>query len=451
MVTLGRARVTPARSLLFFLVSAVLGGALMAAVYGVHAGLVTGVLLMVTSAPVLIGTHAMIGHRRWLGTLSEQFVVAVGLTVTGSLVGLWLISRLLFVSAHDAFTMALLLGFAAALTAFCAWTLASRVRGDVEGVRDGLMAVGEGSRQPVPDTGARDETAQLAGAANRMIAQLVEREAERDAAQAERHDLVVAMVDQLIERESERDTADQARSGLLVGVSHDTRTPLTALKLLASAIADEAVDPATQRRYAQEILAHVDRFGALLDELFEFARLEAGDVNWTVEPVAIDELVEEAVRGLRAQADAEAVTVVSHLPTGLGSIRASRGKLGRVLTNLMQNALQHTPADGTVTIAATASDGSVEIEVVDTGPGIRPEDRERVFEPFFQGGPDTSRNRPGAGLGLSICRLIVEAHRGRIWLEDGDHGARVRFRLPRGGAPVGDGVGERTRFETTLS
>jgi hypothetical protein len=130
---------------------------------------------MVTSAPVLAGCHLVIAHRARLGALSRQFLVAVGLTITGALTGLWLISRLLFVSAHDAFTMALLFGFAAALTAFCAWMLASHVRGDIEIVRDQLVAVGEGSRQHVPDTGANDETAHLAVAANRIIDQLAER------------------------------------------------------------------------------------------------------------------------------------------------------------------------------------------------------------------------------------------------------------------------------------
>lgn len=435
MVTFSLGRMTQAGSLLLFLVLAAIGGLLMAAIYDLQAGLLTCGLLIATSAPVLAGYHYVIEHRGRLGALSRQFVIAVGLTVTGSLMGLWLIARLLFVSAHDAFTMALLLAFAAALTTFCAWMLASRVRTDIAVVRDGIMAVGEGSRQPVPDTGANDETAQMAGAANRMIDQLVEREAQRDAAEAVRHDLVVAMVDQLIEREAERDAADEARRGLVVGVSHDTRTPLTALKLLASAIADEVVDPATQRRYAKEILGHVDGFGALLDELFEFARLEAGELDWTMERMAIHELVHETVKGVRPQAEAERLAVVVNLPANLAAVQANPGKVKRVLVNLLQNAIRHTPAAGTISVAATATRSSVEVEVADTGTGIQLADRDRVFEPFFQGGPDGSRNRPGAGLGLSICRLIVEAHGGRIWLEDAEHGTRIRFSLRRADPP----------------
>ena len=427
---------TPARSLVFFLVSAVAGGALMAVFYGVQAGLLTGALLMVTSAPVLVGGHLAVGRRERLGSLSRQFVVAVGLTVTGSLVGLWLISRLLFVSAHDAFTMALLLAFAAALTAYCAWMLASRVRGDIELVRDGLVAVGDGSRRPVPDTGARDETAELAGAANRMIEQLVEREAERDAAQAVRHELVTAMVDQLIGRDQERRAADAARRGLMVGISHDTRTPLTALKLLASAIADDVVDPEARRRYAQDLVAHVDSFSRLLDELFEFTRLEAGDVEWAMERVAVDDLVRESVQAMGAQAESAGVSVEVEVAPDAGPAWASPDKARRVLVNLLQNAVHHSPPGGAVTVSATAAGELVEVTVADTGPGIAPADRDRVFEPFFRGGPDSSRSGSGAGLGLSICRLIVEAHGGRIWIGEAREGARISFTLA-GSDPAG--------------
>ena len=99
-----------------------------------------------------------------------------------------------------------------------------------------------------------------------------------------------------------------------------------------------------------------------------------------------------------------------------------------MLFNLIQNAIRHTPPDGSVTVRAEDVDGGVEIEVADTGTGIAPEQRDRVFEPFYRG--DASRQSPGAGLGLAIARAIVEAHGGAIWLEDAPAGTRVRFRLP---------------------
>lgn len=140
--------------------------------------------------------------------------------------------------------------------------------------------------------------------------------------------------------------------------------------------------------------------------------------------------MDEIARGARAEAQAESVAIVVEVPADLAPVRANAGRLERVLSNLLRNALRHTPAGGTVRILATATGDTVEVEVADTGAGIRPADRERIFEPFFQGGPDRSRNRPGAGLGLSICRLIVLAHGGRIWLGDAAEGTSVRFTLP---------------------
>jgi signal transduction histidine kinase len=110
--------------------------------------------------------------------------------------------------------------------------------------------------------------------------------------------------------------------------------------------------------------------------------------------------------------------------------RANPEKLQRVLFNLTQNAIHHTPPDGSVTVRAESGDGSVEVEVADTGEGIAAAERERIFEPFYRGGADSARTRAGAGLGLTICRAIVEAHGGRIWLAESVEGARVRFSLP---------------------
>ena len=101
-----------------------------------------------------------------------------------------------------------------------------------------------------------------------------------------------------------------------------------------------------------------------------------------------------------------------------------------MLFNLIQNAIRHTPADGSVVVRAAPADGAVEIEVADTGAGIAADERDRVFEPFFRGGADAARSSDGAGLGLAISRAIVEAHGGRIWLADAPAGTAVRFSIP---------------------
>jgi signal transduction histidine kinase len=173
---------------------------------------------------------------------------------------------------------------------------------------------------------------------------------------------------------------------------------------------------------------HVRSLSAMVDDLFELTRLEAGDIQWSMRHIQLDELVRETVDAMRTQAEAKGVAVEMRVPGNLAPAKANPEKLQRVLFNLIQNAIRHTPADGSVTVTAESNGRAIEVEVSDTGAGIPPVDRKRVFEPFFRG--DSSRRREGSGLGLSICRAIVEVHGGRIWLDDSSSGTRVRFTLP---------------------
>ena len=177
---------------------------------------------------------------------------------------------------------------------------------------------------------------------------------------------------------------------------------------------------------------HIRSLSALIEDLFELSRIEAGDIEWSLSQVHLDELVEETVEAMRPHADAKHVAVQAAVSQGLAPARANPEKLQRVLFNLIQNAIRHTPADGSVTVMAESNGSSVEVEVADTGNGLAPEDREHAFEPFYRGGAGAARaSGEGTGLGLTICRAIVEAHGGEIWIADSPHGARVRFRLPR--------------------
>jgi signal transduction histidine kinase len=230
---------------------------------------------------------------------------------------------------------------------------------------------------------------------------------------------------------AERDAGEAARRSLVAAVSHDLRTPLTSLRLLADAVEDDMVDARTRRRYLEQMSLHIDSLSVLIEDLFELSRLEAGDIEWSMQKVRLDELVEETVVAMRAQAEAGQVAVRASVPDGLAAPRANPEKLQRVLFNLIQNAIRHTAADGSVTVLAASSGAGVEIEVADSGDGVSREDREHAFEPFYRGGNGAARSPgEGTGLGLTICRAIVEAHGGEIWFADSTQGARVRVRLP---------------------
>jgi signal transduction histidine kinase len=231
----------------------------------------------------------------------------------------------------------------------------------------------------------------------------------------------------LIAEERSRRKIEKARRQLVASVSHDLRTPLASLRLLVESVDDGVATGETRDRYLGEMRTHVEVLTALIDDLFELSRIEAGEISWTMRQVELRELIDDTVAAMRAPAEARGVALAAELPAGEVLASANAEKLQRVLFNLIQNAIRHTPADGSVTVRARSAAGRVEVEVADDGEGIAAAEGGRVFEAFYRG--DGPRSGDGAGLGLAISRAIVEAHGGRIWLEGSAPGTRVRFTL----------------------
>jgi signal transduction histidine kinase len=388
------------------LLAATAGGVVFALVYAPRDGVLMAAYLLACGSAVLAAVELLKRLRRRARSLGRQLAAAVAVSIGLSTVGVAVIALLMFISPHDGLVMAVLLLFAGALGAYSVWALAGGTLADIRAVRDGLSEVGSGRRDVAIRTGARDELAELASAATEMVGQLAEREAQRDA-------------------------ADGARRDLVASVSHDLRTPLTSLRLLSEAIEDDLVDHETRPRYVEQMSVHIRSLSALVDDLFELSRLEAGDIQWSMQRVRLDELVAETVEAMRPQALSKQVSVEATVPAGLAAAHCDPERVQRVLFNLIQNAIRHTPADGSVTVLAEPNGTGVEVEVADTGDGIAADERPRAFDPFYRGG-NGARSGEGSGLGLAICRAIVEAHGGRIWFADSTRGTRVRFSLPAG-------------------
>jgi signal transduction histidine kinase len=351
------------------------------------------------------GRGAVARARSAAGSLSRQFAIAVGLAIAPVLIALVVFGWLMVISGDAAGEIAAIVIAAGVVAIAGARLFARQIAADVSAIRHGVDAVAGGHRDVTIATAARDELGGLADSANAMIAQLA----------AEEH---------------ARTQSEDARRNLVAAVSHDLRTPITSLQLLTEAIGDDIVDGEHRRAYVDRMRTHIGALSALIDDLFELSRLEAGDITWSLHQVELDELVQETIEAMRVQADAKGVRVTATLPGDLVAARANPEKIQRVLFNLIQNAIRHTPADGSVVVRAEPSAGGVEIEVADTGSGIVPADRARVFTAFYRGGSDAARSGEGAGLGLAVSRAIVEAHGGRIWLADSAQGTRVRFSLP---------------------
>jgi signal transduction histidine kinase len=246
----------------------------------------------------------------------------------------------------------------------------------------------------------------------------------------------------------EREAADRERAleasrrELVAWVSHDLRTPLAGLRAVSEALEDGVVtEPAQVARYHAVMTGEVDRLSAMVDDLFELSRIHAGALGLHFDAVSLADVVSDAVAIIRPTADAKRVRILADDTGGWPVVRGSDPELARVVRNLLANAVRHTPSEGTVVLAAGADRDEAWFTVQDSCGGIPDADLPRVFDVAFRGeaartrtadagGPAPAR-AGGAGLGLAIARGLVEAHRGRIAVENADAGCRFVIRLPR--------------------
>jgi signal transduction histidine kinase len=244
--------------------------------------------------------------------------------------------------------------------------------------------------------------------------------------------------------EAQRRELEEARRLLLAAVSHDLRTPLTALRVVVEAL-DEGVvkDRQTAGQYLASARQQLRHLEALIEDLFELARLEAGALELHRAPVAIDHLVEDVAESMRARAAQAGVRLETALAPGLPQAQVDGQRIARVLHNLLDNALRYTPVGGRIGLRAEQGGATIHLSVRDSGTGMAAEDLSHVFEHFYRGEKSRSRRHGGAGLGLAIARGIVEAHGGQIWAESAPgQGTTVRFTLP---AVPRHAVGTQTR------
>jgi signal transduction histidine kinase len=204
---------------------------------------------------------------------------------------------------------------------------------------------------------------------------------------------------------------ETTRRDLMIAVSHDLRTPLASLRAMVEAVDDGVVrDPATVRRYVREMRASVGQLSSMVDDLFELSQLDAGAIETETRRMRLDDIVGSVLASIEPHAIEKGL--VLHADLGGAADVACSPRMTRVLHNLLVNAVRHTPADGSVSVFARREGDHVEIAVEDSGEGVPAEDVERIFEPFYRGDP--ARSGPGAGLGLTLAKRIVEGVGGSI-------------------------------------
>lgn len=219
------------------------------------------------------------------------------------------------------------------------------------------------------------------------------------------------------------------RRDLIANVAHELRTPLSGIKGYMEGLID-GVLPAQSDTY-QQVYREADRLQRLVNDLQELSRVEAGAFELRLQPVDIATLIAQTARRLRPQFDEKAVALTLNLPRNLPPIRVDEDRICQVLTNLIGNALQYTPAGGEVTVAAAIEARNLKVTVKDTGIGIAPEHLPYLFTRFYRVDKSRSRAGGGSGIGLTIAKLLIEAHGGHIWAAGpgSGHGSEFGFTL----------------------
>lgn len=223
---------------------------------------------------------------------------------------------------------------------------------------------------------------------------------------------------------------EMVRRDFISNISHELRTPVTSLKVLAETLQEGAIDDqAVAQDFLHKIDSEVDRLAQMVNELGELSRIESGEFPLKIEPVDLDEIVRRVAERLRAQAERGGLNLKVDIPRRLAKALADEERVEQVLVNLVDNAIKFTSPGGKVTISAKVEDDNILTSVTDTGIGIPSDDLPRIFERFYK--VNKARVGGGTGLGLAIAKHIMEALGGKIWAESIEgKGSTFTFTLP---------------------
>jgi signal transduction histidine kinase len=328
-------------------------------------------------------------------TLAVAFT-SIAVLVTGIVVA----ARAMFISSHDLSALVVVVAISAAIAVGAAMQLGQDIGSGARQIEVIALELGDqprGDRAPVPGP------LELTSLADRL---------EEASAR--------------LEESTRRERAlESSRRELIAWVSHDLRSPLASIRAMAEALDDEIVtEDETVDRYHAQIRQDAERLTTLVDDLFELSRIHSGSLRLDPQPVMLGEVVGDAVGGARAQAELKGVHVVERIDD-LPEMEVAARELTRVLRNLLDNAIRHSPEGGTVLVESFVDDGGVTFAVTDECGGIPEPDL------TYRGDVARRRDQGGGGLGLAIAKGLVEAHDGSIEVANRAPGCCFTVRLGR--------------------
>lgn len=353
-----------------------------------------GLTLVATGVTQVASARA----RSLAHSVSAVGIIAAGLISLAVTVGAWR----MFLSVHDLHLLGVMLAVVAALSVIFAVGITRSLRDDLGALRQTTDRVASGDLRARSGVTRADELGSTAVALDQMIERLASAEDRRS------HD-------------------EQARRTLLAAIGHDLRTPLSALQAAVEALQDGLARD--WPRYLRSMSHDIAHLRSLVDDLFLLARIEAGELKVEHDTVDLAEIADETLEAMAPVANGRSVELRLEA-SGRVPVHGGPEALGRVMRNLVDNAIRHAPAHSDVLVrVANGVDASV--EVLDDGPGFDPDLLPAAFDSFTRSDPSRSRDTGGTGLGLAIAKGVIEAHGGTIWARPGP-GGRVGFRLPAG-------------------
>jgi signal transduction histidine kinase len=372
-------------------------------------------LFMVGTGGTTIAVVYWLYRRRLVQRFSSlrwTLLAIILLTVALVFINVFVTARLMFISEHDLILTTALLVYGGAIAVISVIFIAGTLIDRIHQLGDAARRLARGELSTRLPAGGNDELAQLTLLFNHMAEEL-------EAVDLKKREL------------------DQSRRDLVAWASHDLRSPLAAVRAMNEAIIDGVVrDEATIAQYRLQMQREIEHLGRLIDDLFELAKIDGGGGAPPRSSIDLETLICDALESMSARAAHKGIELTGDVPPDLPMIHAAHDRVARVLHNLLDNALHHTPAGGHITITAAAQAQGVSIRVHNTGSYIAPEDAARIFERFYRvesaRTPRQAGDR-GAGLGLAIARGFVEAHGGRIRVEsDWERGTTFDVWLPLG-------------------
>ena len=324
------------------------------------------------------------------------------------ILNIWIIARLMFASKYDLMLTTILMIFSSGIAMSVGFFLSKALTDRISLLAEAAQNIAVGKFNTRVEVRGNDEMAHLARTFNQMTRRLQE---------AENH-----------QREM-----DIMRRDLIAWIGHDLRTPLTSIRAILEALADGVVDePDMEKRYLETAQRDIRSLSHLIDDLFEMSQLDTDGLQIDLTLNSIADLISDTIESFSEVASQKGVSITGSAEPGVDLICMDVQRIGRVLNNLVANAIRHTAAGGSVSVCASASENGIRVKVSDTGEGIPEEILPHVFDRFYRGDRSRNRRTGGSGLGLAIAKGIIEAHGGEISVNSKlGEGTNFIFAIPR--------------------